>query len=657
MRESTTADRWAEISATPRHMRRAVAALVAVAGLCASGAFAQSGSEPAGEQPAGEELDLYELAQPLAEDGDSFPIGTITLRYGAEQAGLPELIDFESVEIELLQTSSGFVAPREGLPTVTLTIADINAMPTRQFYSSAVLQIAASLVEAFNERGIIGVFAQPDELYLRTGEDRRPAGDTNITMVVYTARVEEVRTIASGERVPDRDRVNSGTHQRVLSYSPIQPGGEEDADAVLRKDQLDRYVLWLNRHPGRRVDAAVAPGSQGGLAVLDYHIYESKPWSVYFQLSNTGTENTEEWRERFGLIHNQLTGRDDILTIDYITAGFDETNAIVASYETPLPGLDRVRVNLYGGYNEYVASDVGLAGEDFSGEGWHVGADLIFNVFQSRELFIDAIVGVKTEEISVKNDVVLIEGEEQIIYPSVGLQLERITETSQLTVDTRFEGGFGGDKDELERLGRVDPDDEWFVFHWDVRYSFFLEPLLDPQGWLDVNTPESSTLAHEVQLAFRGQNSLGNRLIPNGAGVVGGLYTVRGYDESVATGDSVYIFTGEYRFHVPRSFSVEPEPRQLFGSPFKFAPQQVYGRPDWDLVLKGFVDVGYAENSDALSFEDAETLVGAGIGAELQFRRNVTLRLDWGFALSEVGGGDIADSGDNRLHFVLTLLY
>jgi len=156
-------------------------------------------------------------------------------------------------------------------------------------------------------------------------------------------------------------------------------------------------------------------------------------------------------------------------------------------------------------------------------------------------------------------------------------------------------------------------------------------------------------------LSINGQYAFDFRLIPNLETVTGGAYTVRGYPESVVASDSAIVVSGEYRFHVPRSFAIEPEPRQLWGKPFKYAPQQAYGRPDWDLVLKAFLDVGTTFNSNSLSFEDDETLVGAGIGTELIFKRNVTASLDWGFALTDIDGE--VNSGDNQLHFILTLLY
>lgn len=211
------------------------------------------------------------------------------------------------------------------------------------------------------------------------------------------------------------------------------------------------------------------------------------------------------------------------------------------------------------------------------------------------------------------------------------------------------------DSQDLQDLGRADPDSEWVALQWTFTQGVFLEPLLNRAAWEDPSTPESSTLAHEVVLGVQGQYAFDNRLIPQSQQTVGGLYTVRGYPQSVVAGDTVLIGTAEYRFHVPRAFEVTPEPGQLFGRTFRHAPQYVYGRPDWDLILKGFVDVGRTWQSDREPFESNETLVGAGIGAELHLRRNLNLRVDWGFALRELG--DEADRGANRVHIVATLLF
>ena len=139
--------------------------------------------------------------------------------------------------------------------------------------------------------------------------------------------------------------------------------------------------------------------------------------------------------------------------------------------------------------------------------------------------------------------------------------------------------------------------------------------------------------------------------------MVGGLFTVRGYPESVVAGDSIFIGSVEYRFHYPKSRKPQDveEQRKLFGKPFRWGPEAPYGKADWDLIFKGFLDVGEAIQTDRLSFEQNDTLVGLGVGVELQFKQNATLRLDWGFALSDIE--NLVDSGDNRVHVVFTVLY
>ena len=84
-------------------------------------------------------------------------------------------------------------------------------------------------------------------------------------------------------------------------------------------------------------------------------------------------------------------------------------------------------------------------------------------------------------------------------------------------------------------------------------------------------------------------------------------------------------------------------------------PQQAYGRPDWDLILRGFVDVGETYNSGIQSFEHNDTLVGTGLGVEVDLKQNFSIRLDWGIPLNQIPGGPSV--GESRVHVLATLLY
>jgi hemolysin activation/secretion protein len=115
------------------------------------------------------------------------------------------------------------------------------------------------------------------------------------------------------------------------------------------------------------------------------------------------------------------------------------------------------------------------------------------------------------------------------------------------------------------------------------------------------------------------------------------------------------IASAEYRFHLPRAFDMQPTPTQVFGRPFRVAPDRMLGRPDWDLVLKAFVDGARALSNDRFSFEQNETLIGTGIGLELQLKQNFNFQVYWGVALTDVE--EQWDAGDNRFHFIFTAMY
>ena len=80
-------------------------------------------------------------------------------------------------------------------------------------------------------------------------------------------------------------------------------------------------------------------------------------------------------------------------------------------------------------------------------------------------------------------------------------------------------------------------------------------------------------------------------------------------------------------------------------------------------VASAFIDAGHTISNRGSSFGESQgdTLVGTGVGVEFLYKRNLSLRLDWGVALEGVpataGGGSAVRAGGNRLHFVATCWY
>ncbi len=643
--------------------------------VAAPAALAQDGAPPAAAAKASE--------APVAAE-PKFRVTEFIIEYGQQppHPKLPDLKELRHVQVALGRTPEGYVTPRKGVPVLRMRLGDLSGGMLQDFHAGALLRINQALVRWFNiNRKVVGVYVAPhaEDIREETTDDGQVVlkdirGDrTSLRIVVWIGVVGKLRTIASGSRIPAEDRIDSAKHKWIVENSPIRPAGVgagvEKLD-LLRRDQLDDYVLWLSRHPGRRVDVAVAAaGQERGEVALDFLVSENKPWLTFFQMSNTGTKDTGKWRQRLGFVHNQLSGNDDILTIDYTTANFDDSQALSMRYERPIAGLDRVRWSIHGSWDSFTASDVGQSGLEYTGEGFSFGADLAVNIFQHRELFIDAIAGVKCRHVEVDNKLARVEGSALFLLPHVGLRAERTTDTANtyalLDLEWTVDGCHSPDTDDLTELGRLEPEETWAILRWDASHSFFLEPVLRPEQWRQPDSPWA-TLAHEVALAFRGQCPFDSRLVAHAEQTIGGMYTVRGYPESLVAGDTAIVANAEYRWHIPNSFNPmteDPEtpswtrvPARVFGQKFQVLPRGPYGRADWDLIFRAFFDVGRTMNSDRLSFEENETLMGTGIGVELKVKQNLSLRVDWGVALRH-GDSERVEPGDNRFHVVGTLMY
>lgn len=631
---------------------------------------------PAGVAIA-QDIPAAESASSMAEQPE-FMVSSFDVAYERDTSRVPTVAELlAEADLMLRRSGDGYISSSDPADSTTVQALNdtLRSAPAR-FSRKALDSVNRSIVRALNERGFIGVLVatSPDDLAIDVRDasadlaspqnvwsDLRPGGSGAMRVIMYTARVVQVRTVASGDRIPADQGVDHPAHERIRENSPIQPAsaeGEPGSD-VLRRDALDDYTFRLNRHPGRRVDVAVSTAENPGDVTLDYMVRENKPWFVYAQIANNGTRETEEVRERFGFINNQLTGNDDILAIDFVTAGFGGTHGVVGSYEFPIG--DHLRLRPFASYSTFDASQVGFGDESFEGESWSVGGDLSWNFFQRRDWFIDFVTGLRWESVSTDNQAVDVTGRDSFFLPSVGLRLERFTDEASTAAFARVEWNLDdiaatGDPS-LENLGRTDPDAEFAVFQWGFEQTLYLEPLIDAGRFRE----GKSTLAHELQFRVRGQNSLGDRLAPTFQDVVGGADTVRGYPESAVAGDDVYIGSFEYRLHIPRLLEPYDErgenPPMVFGNPFRVRPHTRYARPDLDVIAKAFLDVGRAENEDRLPFENDETLIGAGVGLEMLVGRNINLRLDFGVALNEIEEPTQVTPGSSRLHFVFTLLF
>ncbi len=644
---------------------------------------------------------------PEASEPPVFPVSRLELVYAAPHPRQPPLEPLVPIRVELQETERGWAAPLAGQRSQTLSIGGPGSAPVR-LEPSGLAAVLRAIVKAVHEAGLYGVDVRPSsrDIDLERERDRRPAGRDALEIVVTVGRIEQVRTIAIGDRIEGTWKVDHELHERIRTGSPLRPiaSGDDDTTDLVDRRALEDYLHRLNRHPGRRVEAALAPAEEPGGVVLDYRVLESRPWFVYSQASNTGTRRTSRWQTRVGVVHRQLTNRDDILSIEYLN-GSTDVNGVRARYEAPfwgserpdwmkssetdvgwldrfpprdkIPwwGLDGVRWDsefTYGRFEAGRGSEVDIVADRVLTERIQGGAGLTYEAFQHRDFFLDVRAGFLARYFRVDNRTADVEGEATFLRPRVSVKAERINAISNLRLNFGVEGQvLSIERDEIERMGRPFVDDQVAVLDFDVGFSTYLEPLLFPKAFRDPKSRLSSTLAHEIGIGGRGQYAFDFRLIPQDSQIVGGLYSVRGYRQSEAVGDSVFIGTFEYRFHLPRTLPISREPLEIPGlGDFRATPQQVYGRPDWDFILRAFVDVGRSvrnvngvvSSSVNPNFESDDTLLGMGVGAELTIRSNFRARVDWATPFKttadERAQGINVDPGDkSEFHFLFSLLF
>lgn len=576
----------------------------------------------------------------------------------------PPLSQLENLEIQLAQTERGIEAPASGSSPFVFKLGKKFDKPLL-FHSSAIRSISQAVVTHYIQQGLAGVYVCPSEQDINSRlEDLRPEDVTELRLTVYLSRVSEIRTLGMGSRLAPDKRTNNKVHNRILKNSPVKPtptSGPANGADLLQKDLVEEYVHRLNRHPGRRVDTAVSSLGRPGEIALDYLVNEEKTWLAYAQAMNTGTKETGKWRQRYGFIENQLSNNDDILAVDYTTSCFDQANSVAVSYEAPVFDSQRLRWRVFGMFSNYTASEVGQSELEFEGEDYEFGGEIIYNIYQRKQFFVDAILGIRNRHVRVDNNTLELQGSSNFLLPYVTLRAERTRDRDNLWASVTLEGNIpdwaGTDsKEDLQYLGRLNVEDRWIVTKLDSGLSFYLEPLLNDLSGAR-NTPRFTTLAHEIVGLFRGQLVPdGDRLAPQFEEVAGGFYSVRGYPESVASGDSVMIGTAEYRYHIPRSLGITKTPQKLFNRPFQIRPQQEFGIPDWDLIARTFLDVGRTLNNDRVDTETNETLMSWGVGLEFQLKRYISIRLDWGMALMDMNDGQV-EAGDNRLHVAFVFVY
>lgn len=502
---------------------------------------------------------------------------------------------------------------------------------------SEIIEICQKLVKHFNDQGYIGVSVSVDPKEIDAhGRDLRQDQST-LTLVISPSYVANVHTRLKTKNGESKNLVDASRYTYLKKNFPLGFGEEKPA---LNSKVIEDYLARANRNPARSISAELTDMAPDGGVDVDIIINEDRPWHAYANVSNTGVEvNNEErsrWIERFGYVDYQLTGKNDVLSLELITATFDHLYAAGGYYELPVFKTDRFRFRAEGAYSTFDLQALELQSQMFSSTTWRGGPFLVGTIYQCGSLFIDVSLGTRWTFMKVRNDFLGTYSKERFFIPMATFSLESRRMTSNIGVSFSAQKSIprvantNTDQAVINGLGRTNAQVNWWLLEFGYYASFYLFP------W------ESKTckpnLVHELVFITNGQYAFDYRLIPQVEGVLGGLYSVRGYSQSIAAGDTIVFSQMEYRYHLRFMSDCNP------------------CKKNWELVFKAFGDAGKTFSNKRTPGEVNTGLVGAGVGLELFIRKNFIIRGEYGVALKHVPYLGI-EVGSGRGYMSASLIY
>jgi len=396
-------------------------------------------------------------------------------------------------------------------------------------------------------------------------------------------------------------------------------------------------VFEMNRHPDLSADVDLSvrrvktdDGRRIQFGDLAFTVRENMPLHAAFDIKNTGTEATGDWRLGATLQHMNLTKADDVITFNIAsTPDFSTLRSFAGSYYRPFSMGRGGAVTLHGGYSDIDARDVIEKELDVLGSGTFGGIQTSHRLIRTRRGLLSAYLGWVYREIE---DQLAFQGEKTaprkvtVMPASMGLGFSterpdawggRNFLTYRLVVNTG-----GSDDDELQFM-RVGAKSDYLVHHLQAAR---LQPVLGAAA-----DPKTRWLLYG---RIEGQYTDG-ALIPAEQKGVGGIDTVRGYPERDLRGDSGFSGTLELRTPLyGRGSDAARETRwqRLAGSSY--------------VQLVTFADIGYVSIKNPEVFEeDSSTIYSAGLGLRVSVAERAQMRFDWGFPFEETAESESSGRG------------
>ncbi len=429
--------------------------------------------------------------------------------------------------------------------------------------------------------------------------------DGTITLKIVTFTVGMV--LVEGNEYFSDDNIR-------MSVPGLTPGSTPNT-----KD-LGRQLDFANRHPAKNIAVTMRQSETPDAIDATIKVADQRPYKAFAVINNIGTKETKRSRLAVGGQHSNLFNRDHILTLSYTTSP-ENTSGVKqygVSYQIPV----YVWASRFTGFFSKSDVDTGRVENifDISGAGQFFGVSM--NRVLMKTDHYDHEWTASFQDRLFENDITIAG-----TNFNLGVDVRSRPATFRYNGEYRgekFRGGFyaaythnlpGGSRndDDIYAASRFGADASWDAWRAGGNFNYFL-----PKDWL-------------ARAFFDGQYS-DEALIAGEQFGLGGMYSIRGFEERVVSGDSALHWTVE--------MWTPPLPN-LAG-----------------LRALTFYDFGFRDMHDVQPGEvDSDTLSSAGFGFRWQWKQYLSLLLDYGHSIDRAQLSARTETGKVKWNAQLALQY
>ncbi len=409
---------------------------------------------------------------------------------------------------------------------------------------------------------------------------------------------------------------------RLREYVELQPGDPIDERTV--RSSLD----FINRNPFRTAEVMYKEGDKYQTTDLEFMVYEKRPFRVFLGTDNMGLSSIGRTRVFGGFNYGNFLGLDQILSYQFTaSADFSSYLSNTASWIIPLPWKNVLE--FFGGYST-VHADMPLPFSKSHGFSLQASTryTIPFKVF-AKEIAQEINFGADFKRMN--NTLEFVED-----FPVVG----QYVNLSQLALSYKIALNYGFSKTTIELDGFWSPG-QIFGDQSKERYNSLRYGATPKYVYGRGQIKEQLFFQKTGEFTMRAAGQLSSAtLIPSEEFGLGGLETVRGYEERTINGDNALLLSLEVKTPAIRGIFTPHKARNGMVIEDKW---QLVFFSDYGTALTKSTNVNYTSSNTTVVEPKRLYIAGAGPGLRYQIADYLYARADLGFKLKKdpalYGGG------------------